>query len=110
MTTAADADRETAQITLSVDAAIHDRLKAAAALRGDSVDEYCLYAIDRQLSEDDGGPRTTGKPLTHATLDKFYARRKEILGDKKFPGNSADVIREMREERTLQLERVAKGR
>ena len=108
--TTADADRENEKITLSVDAATSARLKAAAALGGVSVDEYCQEAIDRQLSEDVGGPRTRGKPLTHATLDKFYARRKEILGDKKFPGNSADVIREMREERTLQLERVAKGR
>ena len=109
MTTAADADRENAQITLSVDAATHDRLKAAAALRGDSVDEYCFYAIDRQLSEDDGGPRTTGKPLSHETLDRFDAIRKEISGGKKFAGNSADVIREMREERALHLERVSKG-
>ena len=109
MTTAADADRENAQITLSVDAAIHDRLKAAAASRGDSVGEYCLYAIDRQLSEDDGGPRTTGKPLSHETIARFEAIRKEISGGKKFSGNSADVIREMREERALHLERVSKG-
>ena len=104
------ADHESEKIAVSVDAATLARLKAAAALRGDSVDEYCQYAIDRQLSEDDGGPRTKGKPITHETLDRFEALRKEISGGKKFPGNSADVIREMREERALHLERVSKGR
>ena len=105
------ADRENEKITVSVDASTRDRLKAAAALDGVSVDEYCQYAIDRQLSEDDGGLRTKrkGKRLTGEDLEKFYARRKERLGGKKFAGNSADVIREMREERTRQLERAAKG-
>ena len=106
------ADHENEQITLSVDAATRDRLKAAAALDGVSVGEYCEYAIDRQLSEDDGGLRTKrkGKGLTGEEFDKFLARRKEILGGKKFPGNSADEIRKMREERALHLERVSKGR
>ena len=105
------ADHESDKIAVSVDAATRDRLKAVAELEGVSVDEYCQYAIDRQLSEDDGGLRTKrkGKGLTVEDLEKFYARRKERLGGKKFAGNSADVIREMREERTMQLERAAKG-
>ena len=105
------ADRENEKITVSVDVSTRDRLKAVAELEGVSVDEYCQYAIDRQLSEDDGGLRTKrkGKGLTVEDLEKFYARRKERLGGKKFAGNSADVIREMREERTMQLERAAKG-
>ena len=105
------ADRENEKITLSVDADTSDRLKAAAALDGVSVDEYCQYAIDRQLSDDDGGPRTKRKRqrLTVEEFDKFLARRRERLGGKKFAGNSADEIRKMREERALHLERVSKG-
>ena len=49
------ADYET--ITVSVDAATLDRLK----FKGVSVDEYCQYAIDRQLSDDDGGLRAKRK-------------------------------------------------
>ena len=107
--TTADLENET--ITVSVDASTRDRLKSVAELEGVSVDEYCQYAIDRQLSEDDGGLPTKrkGRRLTLEDLKKFYARRKERLGGKKFAGNSADVIREMREERTRQLERAAKG-
>ena len=105
------ADRENEKITVSVDISTRDRLKAAAAHDGVSVDEYCQYAIDRQLSEDDGGLPTKrkGRRLTVEDLDRFFARNREILGGKKFAGNSADVIREMREERTRQLERAAKG-
>ena len=105
------ADRK--QIILSVDAETGERLEAAAYFEGVSVDEYCREAIEVQLDEDENGSRRTkgeGKRLTPEIVERFYARRKEIIGDKKFPGNSADAIREMREERALQIERAVEGR
>ena len=102
------------QITIIVDAETSERLEAAAILEGVSVVDYCREAIEFQLDEDaNGGGRrakTEGKRLTPEMVERFYARRKELIGDKKFPGNSADVIREMREERAVQIERAVKGR
>ena len=100
------------KITIALDAETSERLEAAASLEGVSVGEYCREAIEVQLDEDANGTHRTkskGRRLTPEIVERFYARRKEILGDKKFPGNSADVIREMREERALQIERVGKG-
>ena len=96
------------KITIALDAETSERLESAASLEGVSVGEYCREAIEVHLDEN-GTRRTIGKPLTHETLDKMDAIRKEIFGDKKFPGNSADAIREMREERALQIERAVKG-
>lgn len=101
------------RIILDLDADTSERLEAAAILEGVSVAEYCREAIEVQLDEDADGARRAereGKRLTPEMVKRFYARREEIIGDKKFPGNSADVIREMREERALQIERAVKGR
>ena len=135
------ADRR--KITLTLDAATGDRLEAAAALEGISVDEYCKEAIEVQLDEDEiyrapvkltqeyvdrfarireeranmketeratepkGERELSGR---RATIKRLSARLKEISGDKPSRRNSADDIRQMREERALNLERSSKGR
>ena len=107
MMTAEDRKR----ITISVDAETNARLEATAAEEGVSVSELCREIVEVELYYAEVGERRRrGKPLTRETLERFYARRKELMGDKKFPGNSADVIREMREERALQIERAVEGR
>ena len=131
------------KITLTLDADTGDRLEAAAALEGVSVDEYCREAIEVQLDEDEiyrapvkltreyvdrfarireetanmneteRAPDSTGERETsgrRATIKRLSARLKEISGDKPSSGNSADDIRQMREERALNLERASKGR
>ncbi len=103
------ADRN--QITISVDAEMNERLEAEAAKDGVSVTELCQEIVEVELHYAEfGDRRRRGKPISRESLDRFDALRKEIFGDKKFPGNSADVIREMREERALQIERAVEGR
>ena len=103
------ADRK--QIILSVDAETNERLEAAAILEGVSVSEFCRDIVEVELHYAEVGDRRRRvKPLSRETLDRFDATRKKIMGGKKFPGNSADVIREMREERALQIERAVEGR
>ena len=137
MTTADAEDRENEKITLSVDAATSARLKAAAALGGVSVDEYCQEAIETHLDEDekyrapvkltqeyvDRFSRIRGETASLkkteresepsgrlAAINRLAALRKEMSGGKASRENSADDIRRMREERALQLERAANGR
>ena len=135
------ADRR--KITIILDAATGDRLEAAAALEGVSVDEYCREAIEAQLDEDEiyrapvkltreyvdrfarireetANMKETERATEpkderelsgrRATIKRLSARLKEISGDKPSSGNSADDIRQMREERALNLERSSKSR
>ena len=63
------------QITLTLDAATGDRLEAAAALEGISVDEYCKEAIEVQLDEDE--IYRAPVKLTQEYVDRFARIREE---------------------------------
>ena len=91
------------RLTLDMAPAFQRRLKATAALKGVSMREYCLNAIDRELDEDEverSSAETTRKP-DHM---RFAELRKELFGDRVFPGNSADLLREARAIRDAQME------
>lgn len=76
------------------------RLKAVAALKGISMRRYCLSAIDKELALDEanGGPSF---PSGRFSFSRLEATRHEILGDRIFPGDSAESIREARESRNI---------
>ena len=126
------------QIILSVDAETNERLEAAAYFEGVSVDEYCREAIEVQLDEDavfrapikltresverykrnrertanaNDNKSASKPPFGRESSDGLsVAVRNDGFGDKIFSANSADDIREMREERALNIERASKGR
>ena len=105
----AEDDRK--RITISVDAETNARLEATAAEEGVSVSELCREIVEVELYYAEVGERRRrAGPLTQESLDILDEIRKELMGGRKFPGNSADVIREMREERALQVERAVEGR
>ena len=90
------------QITIHLDASVKERLRAAAECKGVEVSQYCLDAIRRELSrEEEDSEAHTGQPFD---FDDLIAFRDALLGDRKFPGNSADIIREEREIRSAQIE------
>ena len=99
------------QITISVDAEMNERLETEAAKDGVSVTELCQSIVEVELYYAEVGERRRrGKPISKEAIDRMYALRKEIFGGKKIPGDSADDIRAMREERALQIERAVEGR
>ena len=88
------------RLTLDLDPPVQRRLKAVAALKGISMRRYCLTAIDRELARDeaDGGP---GLLAGRFSFGKLETTRDGILGDRVFPGDSAEFIREARESRNI---------
>ena len=90
------------QITIHLDASIKERLQAAAEGKGVEVDRYCLDAIEQELARDE----TTSQVQEGQAYDfeGLFAFRDALLGDRKFPGNSVDLIREAREARAAQIE------
>ena len=99
------------QITISVDAETNERLEAEAAKDGVSVTELCQNIVEVELYYAEVGERRRrGKPISKEAIDGMYALRKAYFGGKKIPGDSADDIRAMREERALQIERAVEGR
>lgn len=86
------------RLTLDLDPPVQRRLKAVAALKGISMRRYCLTAIDKELALDEANG-VLGQPSARFSFTKLEATRDEILGDRAFPGDSADFIREARESR-----------
>ena len=88
------------RLTLDLDPPVQRRLKAIAAIKGISMRQYCLTAIDKELAKDEANG-VTSLPFGHEALDRLDTLRKEIFVDKILPGNSVDFIREAREARSI---------
>lgn len=85
------------RLTLDIDAPLQRRLKAAAALKGVSIRGYCLAAITKELALDEANGVSTGS----FSIERLIALQEEILGDRSFPGDSTEFIREARESRNI---------
>lgn len=87
------------RFTLDLDVAFQRRLKAIAALKDVSMRQYCMSAIEKEIARDEaeGLPKT---PFNEEYLNSLVALQEEIFGDRELLGDSADFIREAREERT----------
>lgn len=94
---------EKKRLTLDLDAPLQRRLKAVAALKGVSMRQYCQTAIEKELAEDEGtgvSEETSGL----SGVERLGQLQKDIFGDRVLPGDSVDIIREMRKERDAQLD------
>ena len=90
------------RLTLDLEATLQRRLKAVAALKGVSMRQYCQSAIEKQLAQEE----PTSVPNSRSrdeVFENLIAFRKKIFGDRIFPGNSVDIIREEREKRDEEL-------
>ena len=106
------------RLTLDMDPAFQRRLKATAALKGVSMRQYCLSAIEGELDKD-GVNNVDAESETVSTfkdqsvgfdIDGLKALRQEIFGDRVLPGNSADLLREARAIRDAELEAATTGK
>jgi hypothetical protein len=82
------------------DPGIRRQIKAVAAQKDLSVSEYCLQAIEGELAKEqqsfvEAGTRTLKRAVEKAR--KFHTKH---FGKRVFSVNSAELIREAREERS----------
>ena len=96
-------DTEKTRITLELAPWLERRLKAAADIRGMSMSQYCVEAIDNELARDEaeGFPK---RSLNREAIDRMVALRKEIFGGKKLPGDSVELLREARAIREKEMD------
>ena len=91
------------RLTLDIDPNLQRRLKAAAALKGITMRQYCESAFEEALSQEQPNVTPEGKSRRQK-VDELLARSRELTGGRKFPGNSADIIRDERELRAEQID------
>ena len=91
------------RLTLDIDPDLQRRLKAAAALKGITMREFCENTLETALNQDQPKDASDGKSRRQK-VDELLVRSRELTGGRKFPGNSADIIREERELRADQID------
>ena len=86
------------RFTLDLDPPFQRRLKVIAALKGITMRQYCLAAVDRELARDEAeGAKSL--PFGDEALNRLVSLQNEIFQGQQARGDSADVIREAREAR-----------
>ena len=88
------------RFTLDLDPEMQVKLKVAAALKGVSMRRYCMAAIENQMASEKSTLESMDESRSLLTLTKL---RDEIFGGIPLEGNTADLIRESREERLDRL-------
>ena len=96
------------RFTLDLDPDFQKRLKVAAALKGISMRQYCLAAIEAELGQEQD-INLAGHTLSEEGLNRIAALRNEIFGGVPLLEDSADLIREERELRSIELERRSRS-
>ena len=84
------------RLTLDMDPAFQRRLKATAALKGISMRQYCLKAIDNELAKDEV-MEDESSDVDLPASEHFRRLRREVFGDQVIPQESAGLIGEAQE-------------
>ena len=90
-------------LTLNLDPKLGGRLRQAASRKGLPTERYCQQAIERELARDEEERKQESR-TPRLSIEELIALRKERFGDRVFPGDSADLIREAREIRNAQMD------
>ena len=86
---------EDKRIIIAIDSQTGKRLEEASSQNGKSVEQYCTEAIFKELNSEVSAPKLS--------LEEFIALGNEILKGRRSFTDSADLIREAREERHRNL-------
>ena len=88
------------RLTLDLDPPVQRRLKAVAALKGISMRQYCLTAIDKELALDEANG-ISRLPSSRSAIERFATLQEDSFDGEVLPGNGAEFIREARESRNI---------
>lgn len=86
------------RFTLDLDLTFRRRLRIMSAIKGITMREYCLGALEKALTLDEAVEERT-QPFNEEAVERLTALQKELFHDRKLPGDSTDLIREAREAR-----------
>lgn len=79
---------------------IRRQIKAVAAQKDLSISEYCLQAIEGQLAKEQQSPEEAGMQTLNKAVEKARKFHTKHFGERVFSVNSADLIRQAREQRS----------
>ncbi len=100
-----DRDARRTRLTIDISPDLRRRIKVAAAQSDLSVRDYLARILDLAVPAEAGASGPTQRPVTRETLERLLQARERINQGRTFP-DSTELIRQMREERTRQLDEL----
>lgn len=96
------------RITIDISPELRRRIKMAALQNDLSISEYVGDILEKNVPEETGMTEHHRKPLTRETLEHVLQVRKEIMEHTKgrIFEDSTEIIRQLREERSKELEQL----
>jgi hypothetical protein len=96
------------RITIDISPELRRRIKVAASQRDLSISEYLGDILEENVPEEESIKQRQRKPLTRETLDHVYEVREQIMEhtNRRVFEDSSEVIRQMREERSQELDQL----
>ena len=96
------------RITIDISPELRRRIKVAASQRDVSISEYLSQILEENVPEEASIIQRPGRPLTRETLEHVYQVREEIMEhtNRRLFEDSTDIIRQMREERSQELDQL----
>jgi len=88
---------ERRRFTIDLEIELQKRLKIAAALKGVPMRRFCIDALEKELAKSELEARAP--TFTRESVERLTAARDKVFKGRKLPGDSAEFIREAREER-----------
>mgnify|MGYP001565484266 CR=1 FL=1 len=86
------------RFTLDLEIPLQRRLKVIAALKGVSMRQYCLVAVEKELARDES-TRAKSLPFGEEALERLASLQAQVFGQRKVAGDSVELIRETRQSR-----------
>ena len=93
------------RITIDVSPELRRRIKIAASQNDLSISEYLGRILDEAVPRESNAPQQVGQPVTRETIERLHRLREQIWeeNNKEFFEDSAEVLRQQRDERTRYL-------
>ena len=103
-----EANMKRSRITIDISPELRRRIKMAALQNDLSISEYLAGILEQAVPGETGMIEQHGKPLTRETLEHVLQVRKEIMEHTKGRvfEDSTEIIRQLREERSRELEQL----
>ena len=86
------------RFTLDMDPLFQRRLKVMATLKGMTMRQYCLVAIEEDLAKDEA-QGAWAIPFGESAVNRLRLLQEEVFAGRKMSGESAELIRQARKTR-----------
>ena len=96
------------RITIDISPELRRRIKVAASQRDLSISEYLGGILEENVPDEASIIQRPSKPLTREILEHVYQVREEIMEhtNRRIFEDSTELIRQMREERSQELDQL----